>query len=686
MLTFTTFAQKGKFVDTSEITTKLYKKPIKCITIKCDEDKYGKAENAIKAALEKGQPYPTGYYEEYGFDFFKRATVIKSKDSLEYVINFNLEKGFAIYINIDTLVLPEGTEIKLFDPDGKVIKDYGSKLDSVNFPDKGKIYKIEFRTKNSKFNFIVSIKIPAKTTVKYKCNILGFYFDVDKSFGKLDKAPNITNLMSIPLLGENTSSTCNYNIQCFADRNKWINEINSVVRIFISYVTSYPTYINNYGTATLVLNSYQTGDRFSHPYVLTAGHLFYESRTDHPFTDISALITKISVDFKCENALCNDPLTGGCNNSEEGLALVTKGLMTSSDDHIFDYALLQFNSLTLSDLATDYHITYAGYTSKYFSQGELNSLAPYYCFHHGGANQKQYMIDEYAFVDNGSYYNFYSSDIYGTPQGYSEKGSSGAPVFNKEFQMVGIMVTGQNSCNNPHEQQNVTVELSQVFTLDPIVRSRLSPEFNTFDPEYLSSPDHCRNCELDSDKGEIFVDCGGKCNPCSDLLATDIVYNNNLQSNIVSTSKSIVIDGNSSSLLLPEGSSFSAQQTIELKGNVDMPANVSLTTGSIPFIDTRKCTTLVCPPQISQYFTPDNDGIDDAITCLAPYTKKYEVSVFTSNNDKIYSGSGNVTSNKRFPIYKGENRENYFTLFYILYLYDCYNKKTEKHGFFVVIE
>ncbi len=600
----------------------------------------------------------TGYYEDVYIDFFKKATKIQNQSGTIYALHFEVDSGATFSLLVDTFIIPEGSSLVISDKEGNIYKKFRYDAKSRRLDNKEVIVVgSEFVTKKEilmSITFQEDIPISGFKITIYNIGINIFNFKT-ANINNINKSPTISPTLKSSMIN---SSSCYFDVGCMSDYTLWINDIFSVVQLvyLIKYLGD-EFYI--YGTGFFV-NSMNYNNGFEiYPFLLTAGHLFYDSRPGKPFVYLGNYVQNSAAFYACQITDCNNPNTA-CFANIEDINILKCGAMSYLNDISNDYALLQ-TSQTMSDLETTFNFTFAGFTSRSFTYTELDNNKPYRIFHiprelgTGRDDLKQYLISNFCPVDNGTYYTLYPDP---SQIGYTHEGSSGAPVFNNDHKVIGISITGENTCSNPVQSPNDFCKLSLILQQDPFIAARLGNNAYTFNPLYINLPQHCYNCVLDANKGEIDVDCGGKCGPCSDVDDENIAYTEStdlLQE--AKTTKSIIIDGTNEGISKTKAIiDYTAKEGIEIKGQFYADKDVSLVARDFRPWDWRTRREL-CDKQIFNYDFYMNGGKPDALYIQAAFTAKYKIEVFLDyNGEKIFESSiNNVYTNEPFVIYRGEN-------------------------------
>jgi len=218
---------------------------------------------------------------------------------------------------------------------------------------------------------------------------------LDLATGLLSSAPREAPLsgsaMSLGDHYEATSLSCSINVAC-PEGNDWFNEINSVVKI------------SNGCTGVLVNNTRE--DEL--PYVLTVHHCEQPSVGDTVDWTFS---------FNYQSSTCADPDEPPVPQTIQGATVV------AAQGGSYDFVLLQLSE----GIPASFGVTHAGWSieNSASSGGVLIS--------HPSQDIKKITIDDDSLVVGSTYW--VADFDYGTVEG----GSSGAPLFNDQHQVIGLV-------------------------------------------------------------------------------------------------------------------------------------------------------------------------------------------------------------------------------------------------------
>ena len=212
----------------------------------------------------------------------------------------------------------------------------------------------------------------------------------------------------------NASGPCNVDINCPVGQD-WQSEKNAVCRELI--------YKSDQGyselcTGVLLTNTSETDA----PYLLTTNHCI-ENNT-HAENTLFV--------FQYESPYCEGP-DGFVIKSISG-----SGLKATSEN--LDFTLVELNTIP----PITYNPIYAGWSNKFFPPE--NSVT----IHHPNGDVKKISVDNdpavvtgYSDFDDNAFWNILQWDV-----GTTEGGSSGAPLFDQDHRVIGILSGGDASCGN----------------------------------------------------------------------------------------------------------------------------------------------------------------------------------------------------------------------------------------------
>jgi len=212
----------------------------------------------------------------------------------------------------------------------------------------------------------------------------------------------------------NTSGPCNVDINC-PEGQDWQSEKNAVCREFI--------YKADHGyselcTGVLISNTSETDT----PYLLTSNHCIED--TSHAENTIFV--------FQYESPECDGP--------DGSVAKSISGSELKATSENLDFTLVELNEIP----PITYNPIYAGWSN--LDIPPENSVT----IHHPNGDVKKISVDNdpavvtsYSTFDENAFWNILQWDV-----GTTEAGSSGAPLFDQDHKVIGILSGGDAHCGN----------------------------------------------------------------------------------------------------------------------------------------------------------------------------------------------------------------------------------------------
>jgi hypothetical protein len=182
-------------------------------------------------------------------------------------------------------------------------------------------------------------------------------------------------------------------------------------------------------TGVLVNNA----ENLDRPYLLTAAHCFLN---DNSF-DESYIPTMVAY-FNYESPLGNPDIKGSFEFTSHSPTLKAYAVD-------MDMTLVELSSA----LPKDYRPIYSGWNLA------TNPSSPYYGIHHPNSSTKRVTIDN-GTLSTISYSNMISNahfQVNGWETGTTQPGSSGSPLFDKDFRLLGCLTGGNSECSNSLSDQ-----------------------------------------------------------------------------------------------------------------------------------------------------------------------------------------------------------------------------------------
>jgi hypothetical protein len=207
-----------------------------------------------------------------------------------------------------------------------------------------------------------------------------------------------------------SSGACNVNVNC-PEGAAWTQQRNSVVMLVSGS--------NGFCTGALINNTLNDGK----PYVLTANHC-YSNPANWIFR------------FKWESTSCINPSTSPTFQSLSGAVLRAQGTPS-------DFCLVEITGGLVNGTVP------AAYTPYFSGWDNTETISPSaVCIHHPSGDIKKIAIENNALIStnfggspSNSHWGVLSWDL-----GVTEQGSSGSPLFNQNFRIIGQLHGGASAC------------------------------------------------------------------------------------------------------------------------------------------------------------------------------------------------------------------------------------------------
>ena len=207
-----------------------------------------------------------------------------------------------------------------------------------------------------------------------------------------------------------SSGACNVNVNC-PEGAAWTQQRNSVVMLVSGS--------NGFCTGALINNTLNDGK----PYVLTANHC-YSNPANWIFR------------FQWESTSCINPSTSPTFQSLSGAVLRAQGTPS-------DFCLVEITGGLVNGTVP------AAYTPYFSGWDNTETISPSaVCIHHPSGDIKKIAIENNALIStnfggspSNSHWGVLSWDL-----GVTEPGSSGSPLFNQNFRIIGQLHGGASAC------------------------------------------------------------------------------------------------------------------------------------------------------------------------------------------------------------------------------------------------
>ncbi len=609
---------------------------------------YVKEPDSIPSLASKTHAETTGFAIPINKNFFELATKLENASNNNiFLLRITQEKAYNTFLYFGKYNLPEGALITFLDINGVL-------LDQNKYPPYDSDYNREEFEEG-----LLTWNIPSDVIVMFTCKMddlkecslfLERIFFGYKDLSFVPESKKKENLSPNSNLQIKSSQSCDFSVPCFNDYTYWFNEINSVIRI--EYFYSIGNYVNWYRSSGVFLNTpnFYNSDDSKKPFILTAAHVLDILRADgqdanrvfRETTRLYLLYQKTS----CGGNAGNPPLEA------KGLNIIFEGQRSSVNDFANDYLLLQLRKTEITDLKKKGNVTFAGYDANSKSPYDLQASVPTYCFHHPEHDgpDKKYMRFNNIVNNSNGYYAYYND------QGFSQKGSSGSPVFDKNHFLIGLVAGGDsNTCANPTYQRPVGPKFSYIFQNISQYLGTEETIAYSYDPIYAHPPAHCRNCALDEALGEVEADCGGPCKPCGQWYEENVSINNErLLANVIQAKTVTTTSGNNITLKNGETSNifFSESLTLNAGFSVEQGANFSTNTKTYSEPINQVCEAM-CTPAIPHMICEGYSWF-----CRAPNTTWVTVKIYQANArrtsyTKIYEDSFPNFTNEKIILWDG---------------------------------
>jgi len=327
-------------------------------------------------------------------------------------VGIRSKNASSLYITLNPFRLNPGIRLFVYSPDYKVFKGaYTVRNNSFN--------NVLSIAPTSGESLIIELDIPSGIDDYGIIGISKVYHDYKNEFGN----DHISNLKRLA------------NKDCFIDINctngaYWQTEKKAVCKIITNEAVC---------TGTLVANTANDNT----PYFLTASHCIKDSQS----------ASEAIIYFNYEHPYC------GAIEINEDQTLSGASLIATTD-HKIDFTLLKLNVVP----PASYRPYYAGWD---FSNDPLQEGI---CIHQASGKAKQISF-EYHQLKTGSFgENFDAFSTWKVSHweiGMTENGSSGAPLFNIQHRLVGTLMGGESTCENPINDYFTKFSLSWVKYPNP---------------------------------------------------------------------------------------------------------------------------------------------------------------------------------------------------------------------------
>ena len=328
-------------------------------------------------------------------DFFKKSSKQLINGEQVYLLYINVQDARYLNIYFDELKISEMSVLEVYNEVGDLELKMDSKTNS-----KGGLYAIR-PIKGSRLKFIFK---GDKFDSKISISEIGYFW---KSLDDLS-----------------SSGFCEVDVNC-SEGEEWENQKNGVVRLLLKTNSS-----SIYCSGTLVNNT----SRDCRPYVLSANHCVDNVSSDN--------LKQSFAYFNYENSSC-DSENATSNNFMLGMTLRASTSFNNSSDVLLleldDTIPLQyrpyFNGWSIINTI------FSGGVSIHHPKGDVKKISTYtdnlMTAYEDGLNENAFWRVNWMETANG--------------HGVTETGSSGAPIFNHEKLVVGVLSVGTSFCSKPED-------------------------------------------------------------------------------------------------------------------------------------------------------------------------------------------------------------------------------------------
>lgn len=470
--------------------------------------------------LKNLHPNAGGFSKNVNIEFTDIASKIVRDESIEYLLHIECyngtRAGISLQFNLgkhDTLFFETTTKKILYKLTNK---------DSCN--DKGGCHFDNYWSRSYGNQMIVRFKTDTLNNNESKIMIKRVHYTFVEDILKSPKENKV--------IKADDPYDCAY-APCFSDYQTWGNEHTAVIQ-FDCYFNDQINHIEYFLYATgFIINTSTNYDMNTSnvPYVLTCQHFLT------PMVDLGIINSiedafsgwHIKNNFKKQRRSCEDPDMISDHGIWPKFTVIEKGNYILNDPNYYDedYIFLQFDDeYNIEYFATD-NIGFVGWDRRIYSSIDLLDMVPFINFSY--PHPDGIISDELSYA----YANFspiISDDLYDFrwDEGFTTKGSSGSPIFDKTHNLTAMQILGEYADCNFSRPAASGLRFSTIWQNANLSNYLGSAEFiYTWDPTYTNLREHCSNCFQDVDLGEWGVDCGGPCKPCNPVHSDETLYISN---------------------------------------------------------------------------------------------------------------------------------------------------------------
>jgi hypothetical protein len=415
------------------------------------------------------------------------------------------------------------------------------------------------------------------------------------------------------------------------------------------------------------------------PYIITAGHLFAPNNIDKRSSIAETFLYVNYEDQDCKEDFERRGVYAG------GFDIVSIGssfnvdAQSSSYVHNEDFALLKSEN-TVSQLAV-YNVLYAGWDRSF----SYNGSSGYAYIGHPMDDVKT--VNTYngnGQVNSlGDYFKIYNST------GICERGFSGSPVFwgspgLGNVKAVGWALSTESAVACGDEKQVTRCGMFSNLFWNTDIQNSLNPDMkyseSSSQPTTEALPDHCTNCIEDGD--ETGVDCGGSCQPCG--MADELVINDKADifdrsgQSEINARFALSVEGGAGQLDFADNDYvLTSGETVSLK-SFKVSTGATFKAQVVP--SQRYEPFQGCQPacvDMPNYFTPNDDGINDYFAGLFAFVESYDIQINSNNGTLAYQDFNvPVYDNGGIILWDGDGSTNGSVYYVTLTITDCYGEET----------
>lgn len=588
---------------------------------------------------QKNSVSPIGLPCFVDYDFFDLAYEYEDGDNDVYILHFFSVNSPIMSIELD-YKLPEDVEISVEQTDGTKFHSLSAEDNFVPSKDYKRGAPICIFTSE----LIIRVVKPKAIKKKCKVRIKTLYASTTP---KLHTAVEESNTRTMLVEDDpNPEMGCNYT-PCMADYQNWVGESKSTFRISVTKIIGVTTH---YMEATgFLLNTATNYDLNlnSIPYAMTCFHFLDPMLDEHE--DIYMLLENIEF---TNTIIRFNHVRENCATNEfdmyayvDGVLVIEQGNYETSRSGEEDYLFLQFKPTFDLSYFDDKNLAFSGWRNDLVTSTDYSNNTPYTVIHHAYIVDPDLEIGEQRYAIDQSYAVPYGDLIQlGLDEGFIYPGSSGAPIYDKNQQIIGMQIAQLESANCYSERQQMKgISFSSLWhkaNLEWYLGD--AEKAYTFNPSWDFLPEHCSDCEYSYDDGEEDMDCGGPCKPCRSLFGVNFEYSDYsvMPQTLVALENVTVTGSPSEPVTINKNTQIVAKNSITFNANVNIPVGVKLkaTSGTAiePIVVVRD------PDLLCNLFMPNVVNWGNDYYIIVGNATAYEYSVINRNRDLVHSGSGPI--------------------------------------------